>query len=120
VTGQWVVSLGTLVSFINYTDHSDIAEILLKVVLNPMSEYKNSQVFVYGLRQGSVVLYLFIFVRLFKFMAVGRDGEAMDRVQRHVEVERNTKNGNINKAKYLKNCLLSDCPPPDNLFFMYK
>ena len=32
--------------------------------------------------------YLFIFVRLFKFMAVGQDGEAMDRVQRHVEVER--------------------------------
>jgi hypothetical protein len=40
-----------------------------------------------------VVLYLFIFVRHFKFMAVGQDGEAMDRVQRHVEVERRLNTG---------------------------
>jgi hypothetical protein len=35
-TGQWF-SLGTPVSYTNETDHQDITEILLKVVLNTIS-----------------------------------------------------------------------------------
>ena len=38
-TGLWL-SLGTPVSSTNKTDHHDITEILLKVVLNPISQLK--------------------------------------------------------------------------------